>query len=691
MTQATSANGHISPFRGSILCPICGGTEDDARGSGKRCHGFLSSDRQYAHCSREEHAGNAACEPNSNTYAHRLKGPCLCGQEHAPAEPKAERKTIDKTYDYEGVEGKLAFQVVRLRPKGFRQRRPDGKGGWIWNLQGVEPFLYRRNELRTANPAELVYIVEGEKDVDRLRSFGLVATCNPMGAGKWKDRYAEDLDERHVVILPDADEAGQAHAQQVARSVSPRATSVRVVELPGLPDKGDVSWWLDHGHTIENLKRVAAEAPTWEPKPSATGPGRGGHTGANGKADGPSEPPDYGAMSDEDLGMIRADQVRTAAVRWRWKYRLAAGTMAVIAGDGGTGKGLIQLYAAAMVSVGGPWPDGEGSAEQGDVIILSAEDNPCDTIVPRLQAMGADLSKITILRARYVIRREGKPDLIHPASFQDRDYFKKVLDRRPGCRLFTVDPLPSYLGRGVNDSKNAEIRQVLEPFLVEVIEPRDICVFASTHLNKSVDVRTPVYRIVGSIAYGNLPRNTHIVARDPEDAGRRYLKQAKCNNAPDDLDAIAYRVEMRTVLSSDGEPIETAVPVFEAQTVKIDLGQMMGGKSEKRRGPEPEKAREIAEWLFDFLTDLGMPTPLGAVFDAAGEKGFMGTKQTDGKWSNPRSLYRARDELAKLPEPRAGWQVIDFKAAVRDGGREITYWQLIEAVDAGEPEAGQPF
>src|SRR5215510_13212784 len=93
-------------------------------------------------------------------------------------------------YDYCDAQGTLLFQVVRSTPKAFRQQRPDGQGGWIPNLDGVETVLYRLPEINAAVKAgRTVFIVEGEKDVERLRTLGLIATCNPMGALKWREAY----------------------------------------------------------------------------------------------------------------------------------------------------------------------------------------------------------------------------------------------------------------------------------------------------------------------------------------------------------------------------------------------------------------------------------------------------------------------------------------------------------------------
>jgi hypothetical protein len=119
-------------------------------------------------------------------------------------------------YCYRDRNGELLSQLQRYDPKAFRQRRPDGNGGWVSNLDGVERVLYRLPELLAADPARRVYVVEGEKDADNLAALGFVTTTNPGGAGKWNASYSEVLCGRSVVILPDNDEAGRTHAEQVA-------------------------------------------------------------------------------------------------------------------------------------------------------------------------------------------------------------------------------------------------------------------------------------------------------------------------------------------------------------------------------------------------------------------------------------------------------------------------------------------
>ncbi len=182
-------------------------------------------------------------------------------------------------YDYNDERGNLLFQVVRLDPKGFRQRCRDAKGKWSYSLNGTRRVPYRLPDL-LADPTQPVWIVEGEKDVDRLRALGLIATTNPMGAGKWRSEYSKFLRNRDVVIVPDNDQPGEDHAQSVAISLQGKAHSIKVVRLPGLPEKGDVSDWLDAGHSLSELAQFVASTPEFNSgngtPPSAARSGEGG-------------------------------------------------------------------------------------------------------------------------------------------------------------------------------------------------------------------------------------------------------------------------------------------------------------------------------------------------------------------------------------------------------------------------------
>lgn len=165
--------------------------------------------------------------------------------------------SIVAEYDYRDETGALLYQAVRYQPKDFRQRRPNGQGGWLWNLEGVRRVLYRLPELH-GQPE--VYVVEGEKDANRLWELGIPATCNVGGAGKWRDEYAGGLASagvERVVVLPDNDPPGLAHAQAVRKSCLAAGIEAGVILLPGLPTKGDVSDWLAAGGTKDSLLALA--------------------------------------------------------------------------------------------------------------------------------------------------------------------------------------------------------------------------------------------------------------------------------------------------------------------------------------------------------------------------------------------------------------------------------------------------
>lgn len=173
------------------------------------------------------------------------------------------------TYNYTDEASEHLFEVCRYaHPKRFRQRVREGQG-WTWKLDGVRRVLYRLPALIEGIAlGKTVVIVEGEQDADRLAGLGVVATTAPMGAGNWRDEYTPFLAGATVCVIPDNDKKGEEHAQDVAERLHSTAAEVRIVELPGLPDKGDVSDFLDNGGTVEQLRELAEAAPVWEPNDS---------------------------------------------------------------------------------------------------------------------------------------------------------------------------------------------------------------------------------------------------------------------------------------------------------------------------------------------------------------------------------------------------------------------------------------
>lgn len=184
------------------------------------------------------------------------------GRSIKPAKKVA--KTIVATYDYRDEKGTLLFQVCRFDPKAFSQRRPDGQGGWIHNLDGVPRVVYRLSEV---NHAPQVLVLEGEKDVETARSLGFVGTCNPGGAGKWRPEFVDKLAGKEIIIIPDADEPGRKHGQQVAVSLAGKVQSLKLTELSGAKD---LSEWVELGGTREQLLQLIATSPEWAPPDGAT-------------------------------------------------------------------------------------------------------------------------------------------------------------------------------------------------------------------------------------------------------------------------------------------------------------------------------------------------------------------------------------------------------------------------------------
>lgn len=190
-------------------------------------------------------------------------------EDRAPTRAKGgEPLRIVATYEYRDSTGGLAFQVVRLDPKDFRQRRPNTRGGWDWKA-GDRSIVYRLPELLATDPSELIFLCEGEKDADALVSLGLVATTAAGGAGKWSDGNSRWFDGRRVVILPDNDVAGQEDAARKLASLRMVAAQVAILSLDGLPPKGDVSDWLAAGGTADRLLALAGAALAQVPDSSS--------------------------------------------------------------------------------------------------------------------------------------------------------------------------------------------------------------------------------------------------------------------------------------------------------------------------------------------------------------------------------------------------------------------------------------
>ncbi len=184
----------------------------------------------------------------------------MLGLKPTNEKPRKKRKIVE-VYDYTDLDGNLRHQTVRFDPKDFMQRRPDPKkeGGFIWNLAGIETVLYR---LKDWHDKPSVCVVGGEKDVDNLLAMDVPATTNPMGEGNWQPHYNEWFKGKTVYILPDNDEAGRKHAEEVATNLLGTAAKVLILRLPNLPPKGDATDWIAIDPKTNNKKALGVLCKT---------------------------------------------------------------------------------------------------------------------------------------------------------------------------------------------------------------------------------------------------------------------------------------------------------------------------------------------------------------------------------------------------------------------------------------------
>lgn len=338
-------------------------------GAGTRCYGFISEEGEWEHCTRPEYAGDIEINPKSETFPHRLTGDCRCGVRHDPAPPatlvahrngaapktkavkheELAKPTGPKLYYYPDAAGQILFRVRRYYVGGqkkFIQETPTGDGGeWEAGLNGVEPFLYRLPEIQRRGRDPL-FVVEGEKDADRLASLGLFATTSPMGAGKWYAGYAAQLGDGPVYVLPDNDDPGRAHA---AKIVETRRDAV-VVELPGLGDKEDVSDWLDRSGDADTLRAIAEAAQGTQDRPARFEPAD--------LAAAIERPPEKPEMLIEDL--------------------IYPGRVHGLYSGGGLGKSWLALWTIKKI------------IEQGKNVALIDHENGLRIVADRLRSMGVD-------------------------------------------------------------------------------------------------------------------------------------------------------------------------------------------------------------------------------------------------------------------------------------------------------------
>lgn len=354
--------------KGTCRCPVHGDRTPSLSVTEKdgqilvHCHAGCTQDEVIAALKAEGLWADAS--PDLAVYQNGSNGTALA----VKTDPYMTR--IVAQYDYIDEAGELLFQSLRLDPKSFKQRQPDGHGGWQYTLAGVRRVPYKLPQL-LADVRRIVFIPEGEKDVDRLTSLGLVATCNPMGAGKWTADYNQFLTGRNVVVLPDNDKPGRDHADQVIGQLLPIAASVRRLELPGLPEKGDVSDWFDLGGTRPKLEEMVAalEPLPTPPKPFMT-------------------LAELVAEKDEEYAEVLAGLVWAGRSHW-------------IYSGPGAGKTLFRIAQGMHVAAGRPFCD--RPVIQGAVLLIE-EDSPKAVIADYVRLL-AELYHFDLTNLPFYVNR----------------------------------------------------------------------------------------------------------------------------------------------------------------------------------------------------------------------------------------------------------------------------------------------
>lgn len=326
----------------------------------------------------------------------------------------------------------------------------------------------------------------------------------------------------------------------------------------------------------------------------------------------------------------RASEVEPRPVNWLWPGRIARGKVSIVAGHPGLGKSQLTVSVAAVVTTGDRWPVDDTQAPLGRVVILSAEDDPADTIVPRLMAAGAALERVEFIEASIDEDRHRTVDVVRDLEVLDRE-----LAKLGDVTLLVVDPITAYLG-GIDTHRTSDVRGALAP-LADVAMRRNIAVVAVSHLRKAAGAEA-LMRITGSAAFVAAARATYVVAKDPEDDGRRLFLPAK-NNLGDDRTGLAFRIEPATI----GDGIETSRVAWESEPVTITADEALAPAVDHEARAERDVA---AGWLRDYLSDG--PRSSRDVKGAAIDAGLA--------WSTVR---RAKDQLgirARKTGFDGGWE-----------------------------------
>jgi hypothetical protein len=403
-----------------------------------------------------------------------------------------------------------------------------------------------------------------------------------------------------------------------------------------LPFGKDITEWVEqHGGTRAELDMLALCAD----------PDAMPDTGTASKDDGESHRADLPEAGT--LVTRRVSEVQARPIRWLWPYRIPRGKLTIVAGHPGLGKSLLTAYLAARVTTGGAWPDGLGHAVGGgQVIILTAEDDTADTLRPRLEAAGADLSRVHVVDG--VIRGYSGDGTRHQRQFSlesDLAALDRKLTELQRVELVVMDPISAYLGN-IDSHINAEVRGALGP-VKELAERHAAAFTAVSHMSKAGGTQA-LLRVTGSLAFIAAARAGYLVADDPQTDRRKLFLPLK-NNLAKPQTGLAFYIE-EVHLESAAGPIETSRVVWHDTPVTMTADEVMAQTT-----PEESSAlREAQDWLREALAD-------GPV----SSKNIQ--KQAKDNGISASTLRRARESLG-------------VKTSKRTGESGIWDWELAQLV-----------
>jgi len=344
----------------------------------------------------------------------------------------------------------------------------------------------------------------------------------------------------------------------------------------------------------------------------------------------------FEAQSNWVMSLTSASDIEAAPVLWLWRGWLARGKMHIIAGQPGTGKTTLAMKIAAAVSAGGRWPDGT-LALKGNVIIWSGEDDPADTLIPRLEASGADLTRIYFAGVMKC-GKERRP--FDPAK--DVAALQAAIEAAGGPSVIVIDPV--VCATAADSHKNSETRRGLQP-LVDMAAKLDAALLGITHFTKGSEGRSPFDRVTGSVAFGALARVVLVAARQQDGGdgkpGPRIFMRAKSNIGPDD-GGFNYDLQLVPMRS---RPDIIASVVYWKDAVSGNARDIVAEAESILDTEAAGERHEAAEFLTDFLS--GGPKSQKEVKEAA--------EANCHAW---RTVRRAQKELGIKPSKSGmtgGW------------------------------------